>query len=133
MLQPLNILTLLFTIAWCCATVLGAPQKIDNTSPEIQYTGAWSMFNTPGDGDFGNTLAFSQDNLDTAKLQFSGTSVTVFGALKPVGTWNMHSAYYLDDSSPVGFIPNPLVASEQHQVTFYSSGPLSDGPHTLTI
>ncbi|KAL1948113.1 hypothetical protein VTO73DRAFT_12188 [Trametes versicolor] len=147
MLQPLNILTLLFTIAWCCATVLGAPQKIDNTSPEIQYTGAWSMSNTPGDGDFGNTLAFSQDNLDTAKLQFSGaylsvfhlpiyrlcTSVTVFGALKPVGTWNMHSAYYLDDSSPVGFIPNPLVASEQHQVTFYSSGPLRDGPHTLTI
>lgn len=63
----------------------------------------------------------------------SGTYVAVFGALKPVGTWNMHSAYYLDGSPAVGFTPNPQVDSEQHQVQFYSSGSLSDGPHTLTI
>ncbi|OJT04056.1 hypothetical protein TRAPUB_5292 [Trametes pubescens] len=133
MLQPLNILTLLFIISWGCATVLGATQQIDNTSPQIQYQGAWSMTNSPGDGDFGDTLAFSQDNLDSATLHFSGTSVTVFGALKPVGTWNMHSAYYLDGAPVVGFTPNPVVASEQHRVTFYSSGSLSDGPHTLII
>lgn len=68
-------LTFLLALSCSCTTVLGATQKVDNTSPLIQYQGSWTPFNTPGDGDVEDTLEFSQDNLDSAILHFTGVPV----------------------------------------------------------
>ncbi|KAL1951907.1 hypothetical protein VTO73DRAFT_1056 [Trametes versicolor] len=113
--------------------MLGTLVQIDNTSPQIQYQGAWQMTTTPGEGDAEDTLASSQTKSDTAIFNFTGTSVAVYGALKPVGTWNMQSLYYMDDAAVVTYQPNSQVPAEQHQVVFYFSESLGDGPHTLRI
>lgn len=63
----------------------------------------------------------------------TGTSVAVYGALKPVGTWNMQSQYFMDDAAVVTYQPNSELSGEQHQVVFYFSESLGDGPHSLRI
>ncbi|KAI0327124.1 hypothetical protein GY45DRAFT_1328048 [Cubamyces sp. BRFM 1775] len=98
-----------------------------------------------------STLAYSEWNSATAMLEFTGeyvlqtcpplltttqlkgTSVAVFGTLKPAGTWNIHSAYSVDGAEMSAYVNlNPL-SGEQHHVQFFSQSGLSDGTHTLTI
>ncbi|KAI0827254.1 hypothetical protein BC628DRAFT_1418391 [Trametes gibbosa] len=126
----LSIVTLfLYHLPYADATIL-----YDNIDPHIQYLGSWQMVNTSAaEGDFEGTLAFANENSLTATLEFTGTAVTVYGALEPVGIWNMQSAYYVDGLAVVGYHPNSEVTAEQHGVVFYSSGPLGDGSHTLKI
>lgn len=71
--RPLDILALYFAVLCVCATVLGTLVQIDNTSPQIQYQGAWQMTATPGGGDVEDTLASSQTKSDTAIFNFTGT------------------------------------------------------------
>ncbi|KAI0760913.1 hypothetical protein BD413DRAFT_617434 [Trametes elegans] len=131
MLSVLGILpalTLVFLgILGDCATI------IDSADPRIQYNTAWQL--QQGDErDYDGTLSFSNEASATATVRFTGTSITVYGALKPVGLWNMHSLYYLDGANlPASFQPPTQVSAEGHQVKFYSSGPLPDGEHTLVI
>ncbi|KAI9063307.1 hypothetical protein FKP32DRAFT_1592750 [Trametes sanguinea] len=61
------------------------------------------------------------------------TSVAVYGAVKPVGVWQMQSIYFLDALGDGTYQPNPVVSSEQHHVLFYASHQLAYGPHTLVI
>ncbi|KAI0634399.1 hypothetical protein C8Q77DRAFT_1055954, partial [Trametes polyzona] len=114
-------------------TSLSSTLIYDNVDPRIVYSGSWQAFSATGGDDLGGTLAFSNEDASIATLQFTGTSVTVYGALKPIGTWNMHSVYYLDDLPADGFIPPTQVTSEQHRLVFYSSGRLANGQHTLKI
>ncbi|KAH9848557.1 hypothetical protein C2E23DRAFT_843580 [Lenzites betulinus] len=123
-----TILTLvLYFTPFVCATAL-----YDNVDPRIEYQGSWQMVNT-STADFGGTLAFADENSVAAILEFTGTAVTVYGAMQPVGVWNMQSAYYLDSLLVGGYHPSPQVTADQHGVIFYSSGPLSNGAHTLQI
>ncbi|KAI0363790.1 hypothetical protein BV20DRAFT_88192 [Pilatotrama ljubarskyi] len=122
---------------------LAAPSKattnltIDNVDPRIQYQGSWQMVATSDVGvnaDFGGTLSTTNQNSSTATIEFTGTSIAVYGSLRPVGTWNIHSVYYLDDIPvPATYEPNPVVEGEMHQMRFYWSGPIGDGAHKLVI
>lgn len=65
--------------------------------------------------------------------EVAGTSVAVYGALKPVGAWNMQSLYFMDDAAVITYQPNSELSAKQHQVVFYFSESLGDGPHSLRI
>ncbi|KAI9001070.1 hypothetical protein BD414DRAFT_405010 [Trametes punicea] len=127
-----SIFALLYLVSNCysCGTI-----TVDNADPRILYEGFWQASTVPGPGknDLQNTLAFSDQSLATAILQFPGTSVSVYGALLPVGVWYMQSVYYLDAMQSAVHEPDPVVTAEQHRVLFYSSGPLTYGVHTLVI
>lgn len=62
-----------------------------------------------------------------------GTSVSVYGALFPVGTFNRSSLYSIDGQNTTLYAPPRTTTSEQHRVLFYNSGTLPFGQHTLTI
>lgn len=62
-----------------------------------------------------------------------GTSVSVYGALLPVGTFTRISQYTIDGQNTTVYNPPETIASEQHRVQFYDSGTLPFGQHTLTI
>ncbi|KAI0672008.1 hypothetical protein C8Q78DRAFT_971296 [Trametes maxima] len=111
----------------------GITTLIDNAASSIQYEGPWQMVTSTGEDDWDGTLAFSDEVAGIANFFFNGTSVAVYGALRPVGVWDMYSLYYLDNNPAVGYRPDQNVASEEHRVKFYSSEQLSDGPHSLRI
>ncbi|KAH9899929.1 hypothetical protein C8Q73DRAFT_681468 [Cubamyces lactineus] len=114
------------------ASFTAATTFIDNADPRIQYGGMWQQGSATED-DYMSTLAYSEWNSATAILVFTGISVSVFGTLKPVGTWNLHSAYSVDGASMSPYINTSPLSGEQHHVQFFSQGGLSDGTHTLTI
>ncbi|OSD04186.1 hypothetical protein PYCCODRAFT_130373 [Trametes coccinea BRFM310] len=105
---------------------------IDNSDPHILYEGSWTQV-IGSAADYRSTLAFSNESQATATFQFTGTSVAVYGAIKPVGTWHMASTYLLDALPSGAYEPPSVVPSEQHHVLFYASGQLANGPHTLVI
>ncbi|KAJ3011435.1 hypothetical protein NUW54_g2173 [Trametes sanguinea] len=116
-----------------CLAVLSC-DVIDNSDPHILYEGLWTPYTQLGSAeDHQGTLAFSNESQATATFQFTGTSVAVYGAVKPVGMWQMQSVYFLDALGNGTYQPNPVVSSEQHHVLFYASHQLAYGPHTLVI
>lgn len=64
---------------------------------------------------------------------FLGTSISVYGALFPAGTFNRVSKYTIDGKNSTVYNPPGTISSEQHRVQFYDSGTLPFGQHTLTI
>ena len=57
----------------------------------------------------------------------------VYGAFKPVGTWNIQSLYAVDGRSPTPFLPSQQVDQESYRQLFFDSGPLRLGEHTLKV
>ncbi|KAI0649635.1 hypothetical protein C8Q79DRAFT_900551 [Trametes meyenii] len=124
---------LAITLLYIVRPTSGVTTLVDNAASSIQYEGPWQMVASTGEDDLDGTLAGSNENAGIAKFLFNGTSVTVYGALRPVGVWDMYSLYYLDNNPAIGYRPDPNVNSEEHRVVFYTSGPLSNGPHSLEI
>ncbi|KAI0661043.1 hypothetical protein C8Q70DRAFT_760904 [Cubamyces menziesii] len=131
-MRSLHRLISALTLLWFCSFLVAATVLIDNADPRVQYGGDWQQGAATAD-DYMSTLAFSEWNSATATIVFTGTSVSVFGALKPVGTWNIHSAYSVDGALMSPYINTNPLSGEQHHVQFFSQGGLSDGTHTLTI
>ncbi|KAI9063306.1 hypothetical protein FKP32DRAFT_748040 [Trametes sanguinea] len=107
---------------------------IDNVDPQIQYQGTW-VFETiyGGSPDYNGTLAHTNETQASVTFHFTGSSVAVYGAIKPVGTWDILSAYCLDDVPMGVYKPDPSVQAERDRVLFYASGPLGPGNHTLVV
>ncbi|KAI0778325.1 hypothetical protein BD413DRAFT_489828 [Trametes elegans] len=111
-------------------------RRIDNTSPEITYTGQWIQ-NPNISGAYNNTLASSGQTASLAHIEFNATQVVVIGAtVAPNGASANSgpvSAYWLDRTSgrtPFFYQSDVNVSSG---VIFYNSGPISPGKHTLDI
>ncbi|EIW52010.1 uncharacterized protein TRAVEDRAFT_24728 [Trametes versicolor FP-101664 SS1] len=110
----------------------------DSDSLLIKYRGPWqsspsSLFTDPEQLNYLGTLTYSNLSGAVANFMFSGTSVSVYGALFPVGTFNRTSLYSIDGQNTTLYAPPRTISSEQHRVLFYNSGTLPFGQHTLTI
>ncbi|PIL28453.1 hypothetical protein GSI_08487 [Ganoderma sinense ZZ0214-1] len=105
---------------------------VDDQHPGLVWDGAWEEFTGQPEAEDG-TLTWANRTGPTVTLTFTGTSVQVFGAFKPVGTWNIQSLYAIDGGRQTAFVPSPLVPQESFRQKFYDSGPLPLGTHTLKI
>ncbi|EJF57041.1 hypothetical protein DICSQDRAFT_129718 [Dichomitus squalens LYAD-421 SS1] len=106
--------------------------KVDDWDPGIQWHGAWTgLENQPAAWE--QTLHWGNLSGSSVTFIFTGTSVKVFGAFKPVGTWDMESQYTIDDGEPNTFLPTSEVSQEAYGQTFFDSGVLTRGEHTLVV
>ncbi|OBZ77163.1 hypothetical protein A0H81_03865 [Grifola frondosa] len=110
---------------------------VDNVdTSQIEYvstSGApWSFVQDP----LGNSLS-KIDGLGSAVLRFTGSSVTVYGAVMPTGSNNgtmIRSQYTLDQQTPnTSAQPTDWVWTEQNESLFWTSGNISYGDHILVI
>ncbi|KAM5545301.1 hypothetical protein V8D89_000914 [Ganoderma adspersum] len=100
-------------------------------NPNVNWEGHWRRRFDASAGE--ESLTLSNQPGDTVTLTFAGTFVRVYGAIKPVGTWDMHSQYTLDNQSMVDFRPPQEVPHHAYNQQFYDSGELPAGNHMLTI
>ncbi|KAJ8472581.1 hypothetical protein ONZ51_g8416 [Trametes cubensis] len=107
---------------------------IDDADLRILYSGSWVSYTGLNDSmNWAGTVTYSNTSGATANLTFVGDSVGVFGAFTPVGTYNMRSQYFLDDSPPVVFSPPSVIQKEEYRHQFYFSGPIPLGVHTIRV
>ncbi|TBU55954.1 hypothetical protein BD310DRAFT_932577 [Dichomitus squalens] len=107
--------------------------KVDDWDPGIQWHGAWTGLENQPAAAWEQTLHWGNLSGSSVTFIFTGTSVKVFGAFKPVGTWDMESQYTIDDGEPNTFLPTSEVSQEAYGQTFFDSGVLTRGEHTLVI
>ncbi|KAJ7592070.1 hypothetical protein C8J56DRAFT_886795 [Mycena floridula] len=77
----------------------------------------------------------TSDPPPTATIQFSGTSIAVYGIVNRAATVPMDLTFFID-SNKVGSFQRPTVGGQSgysYNVQLYSNNTLSSGPHTLTI
>ncbi|KAH9893567.1 hypothetical protein C8Q73DRAFT_791407 [Cubamyces lactineus] len=107
---------------------------IDDADLRILYSGSWISYTGLNDSmNWAGTVTYSNTSGATANLTFVGDSVGVFGAFTPVGTYDMRSQYFLDDSPAVVFSPPSVVQKEEYRHQFYFSGPIPLGVHTIRV
>ncbi|PIL28487.1 hypothetical protein GSI_08525 [Ganoderma sinense ZZ0214-1] len=106
---------------------------VDDWDPSLQWVGGWIGFKDEPPPSWDRTLTWSNISSSTVTFTFTGTSVEVFGALRPVGVWSMQSQYAIDGGSPTTFVLPQEVSQEAYNQSFYRSGALSAGTHTLKV
>ncbi|TBU22560.1 hypothetical protein BD309DRAFT_964457 [Dichomitus squalens] len=106
---------------------------VDDWNQGIQWNGAWESIGDQPAPTWDGSLHWGNLSGSTATYTFAGTSIQVVGALKPVGTWSMESQYTIDGGDPTVFTPPSEVSQEAYAQTFFDSGPLPAGEHTLLI
>ncbi|KAI0669761.1 hypothetical protein C8Q78DRAFT_1079687 [Trametes maxima] len=108
-------------------------RKLDDTDPSITYDGTW--FDNPNIGGvFNKTLSSTKEKGATAHIPFTGSQIVIIGATLSDGsdTTGPISAYTLDGAQNSVFLYQAN-ATDATDVTFYNSGQLSSGRHTLDI
>ncbi|TBU22558.1 hypothetical protein BD311DRAFT_139890 [Dichomitus squalens] len=118
-----------FAFNFACA----ATTVIDDRSQNIQWNGAWEVKGNQPAPTWDGSLHWGNSPGLTATYTFTGPSIQVVGAFKPIGTWIMKSQYTIDDGEPTVFTPPPEVTRASYAQTFFDSGPLPAGEHTLLI
>ena len=128
---------------------------VDDWDPSLQWNGGWTGFKDEPAPTWDRTLTWGNISSATVTFTFTGmvwiqvdcmasfhssfgspavgTSIQVFGAFKPVGIWSMQSQYTIDGGNPTTFVPPQEVSAEAYNQSFYHSGTLSAGEHTLKI
>ncbi|KAI8974853.1 hypothetical protein BD414DRAFT_497712 [Trametes punicea] len=106
----------------------GSLLRIDDTSPQLQYSGQWVQGGTAQ--DYRNTSHTSSSAGSTVKLTFNGTYVTVYGSVDNNGS---ASTYQLDDAAPVTQSVQQVPSPQYNWPFFYPSSPLQSGLHELLI
>ncbi|KAM5545302.1 hypothetical protein V8D89_000915 [Ganoderma adspersum] len=105
---------------------------VDDRDSSLVWGGSWAPFFGQPEAEDG-TLTWANDTGPTVTFAFTGVEVRVFGAFKPVGTWNIQSLYAIDGGSPTPFVPSRQVDQESFRQMFFDSGPLPLGKHTLKV
>ncbi|KAM5536295.1 hypothetical protein V8D89_010031 [Ganoderma adspersum] len=129
-----SLLAFAFVFSISCGNLALADSLIvDDWDPSLQWNGGWIGFKDELALSWDCTLTWGNISSATVALTFTGTSIQVFGAFKPVGVWSMQSQYAIDGGSPTMFVPPQEVSEEAYNQSFYHSGTLSEGEHTLKI
>ncbi|CDO71071.1 hypothetical protein BN946_scf184844.g75 [Trametes cinnabarina] len=102
--------------------------RIDDSSPQLQYSGQWTQAGTSQ--DYRNTSHASRSPGSTVKFTFNGTYITVYGSVDSNGST---SSYTLDDTSPVSKEVQPVPLPQYNWPFFFPSSPLQPGVHELVI
>jgi len=108
---------------------------LDDTDPSIQYSSSqWSPGGGPG--EYNTTTHGTLFSGSTITIPFSGTAIQVFGTVTAAGGAfpDPVSTYSIDNGALTYFSPNSTgwITSPTMQ-RFFTSQPLSDGNHTLSI
>ncbi|KAM5545303.1 hypothetical protein V8D89_000916 [Ganoderma adspersum] len=126
---------LIFCIA-SCNHVLADTFVVDDQdgTPDVLWDGIWEEFiDLRPAHAWQGTLTRANTTGPTVTFTFTGTSVQVFGALRPVGTWDMRSLYSIDGGRPNAFVPSREVDEDAYGQQFFDSGTLPLDKHTLKI
>ncbi|KAL7277128.1 hypothetical protein ACG7TL_008973 [Trametes sanguinea] len=102
--------------------------RIDDSSPQLQYSGQWSQ--AGNSLDYQSTSHASSSAGSSVKFTFNGTYITVYGSVGPNGST---SSYTLDDASPVSKSVQPVVPPQYNWPFFFPESPLQPGLHELVI
>ncbi|KAI0824994.1 hypothetical protein BC628DRAFT_1410425 [Trametes gibbosa] len=110
-------------------------RKFDDTDPSLVYTGDW--FDNPGiHGAFNNTLSSTTHEGDTVHIEFVASQIVVIGATVAPASASSNSGpisgYTLDNATNSLFLFQAGAANAT-SITFYNSGLLTFGKHTLDI
>ncbi|KAM5545300.1 hypothetical protein V8D89_000913, partial [Ganoderma adspersum] len=129
---------LTFALVWCIVhfdLVLGDPIIVDDQdrATSVRWDGPWVGFSNQPAPTWDGTLTWGNLTGAWVTFTFTGTSVQVFGAFKPVGTWSMMSQYVIDGGEPTTFVPAQEVQQEAYEQKFFDSGTLPLGEHMLNI
>ncbi|OSD03212.1 hypothetical protein PYCCODRAFT_1424749 [Trametes coccinea BRFM310] len=114
----------------------GVFRKFDDTDPGILYSpGDW--FDNPGiEGVFNHTLSSTTKQGATVHIEFTASQIVIIGAsIAPAGASDDSgpvSAYVLDGAKNTAFLFQAN-ATNATDVTFFNSGALNTGNHTLDI
>ncbi|KAM5545309.1 hypothetical protein V8D89_000922 [Ganoderma adspersum] len=129
-----SLLAFAFVFSISCGNLALADSLIvDDWDPSLQWNGGWIGLKDEPAPSWDRTLTWGNISSATVTLTFTGTSIQVFGAFKPVGVWSMQSQYAIDGGSPTTFVPPQEVSEEAYNQSFYHSGSLPEGEHTLKI
>ncbi|TFK37635.1 hypothetical protein BDQ12DRAFT_685022 [Crucibulum laeve] len=106
-------------------------QSIDDIDSSIGYSGSWNKYIGSTRQWGGGTTHGTTQVGASATFSFRGTSVTVVGTI-PVGTETTTSEYSVDGKAPVS-VSFRSGSNAVYDQTFWQSGTLQDGVHSLTI
>lgn len=102
--------------------------NVNDTSPEITYTGTWASNGTTSTGYYDNTMHYSNTPGDSAQFTFTGTTIAYFGARNDD---NGEDDIYVDGTLEAT-IDRYSPTYDKQQELFSMSG-LASGTHTITI
>ncbi|KAF8963489.1 hypothetical protein BDZ97DRAFT_1919736 [Flammula alnicola] len=110
---------------------MGDLQPIDDRDPLISYSGTWEDGGV--DNEYNKTTTWTNWSGSTAKITFSGTSISVWGtiAVADLGV-APHSSYSVDDGPAMLYEANQS-STAQYRQQFFQSGNLSPTNHTLLL
>ncbi|OCH86777.1 hypothetical protein OBBRIDRAFT_204369 [Obba rivulosa] len=108
---------------------------LDDGDNHIVFTGAWvhQVGDPPNPLAFDNTLTYTEEVGATASFTFVGTSVSIIGALGPIGTCCESSTYAIDGGTPGSYVNTTTTEFTGYGVQYYTSPSLQEGQHTLLI
>ncbi|KAJ7600497.1 hypothetical protein C8J56DRAFT_751677, partial [Mycena floridula] len=112
---------------------------IDDTDPSILYSEGFEDWTLGGrEGEFRLTTHNSRRQNARATIRFEGTAIAVYGTIQsisksPNGTQGPVSTYTIDGGAPATFSGIPDASDDAHQRSFFASGTLSEGNHTLIV
>lgn len=122
----LDAVNILGTLVQAPAPVVPAPTLYDQTDPHLAYSGTWYTFSTTS--AFGGSYARANTNGASVTIPFTGQSLDWI-AMK--GTTTGIADVSLDGGpAQIVNLANPVAIYKQK---VWSSGPLRNGPHTVTI
>jgi len=113
---------------------LAATTRVEQSSPSITYSGAWTPSNLPGHS--GGSLAYTTDQLgSTATLNFTGTGVDWIAAKwynRGIGEVQIDGGAWkpVDQYAP-GVVGDTSTVT--YQAVVYRVRGLANGPHTVRI
>ncbi|KJA13027.1 hypothetical protein HYPSUDRAFT_209890 [Hypholoma sublateritium FD-334 SS-4] len=106
---------------------------LDDRDPKIVYSAGWTHAGRPA--DYARTTSRTTVAGSTAKLTFTGTSISVFGTIPP-NTRTVptppSSEYSIDGSANTVFTATETANFQRNQL-FFQSASLPNGTHALTI
>lgn len=104
----------------------------DDRDAAITYSGAdWSLAGS--EREFNSTTSWTATEGATAIVNFTGTTISVYGTIAGgLRARAPRSSYSIDGGTPVEYEAE-LTRAVQYNVQFFQSPTLSEGTHTLTI
>ncbi|TFK19651.1 hypothetical protein FA15DRAFT_759892 [Coprinopsis marcescibilis] len=115
---------------------MATPYRIDDRDTSVAYSVPISghhWTNHDSSTSHSGTVRLTRTRGATARVNFEGTRIAVYGLISPRGTGETPLSMYSVDSGATTRYLGTQIESTQSQVLFYDSGPLSAGSHTLFV